>query len=371
MNPNRDRPATLDWLDAMLQPELALSWTLAEWDRVVRLARRMRLLARLAEALQARGLMQSVPQAPRRHLVAMIHVSRWRTSSLHWVATRVAEAIGDGAGPLVLLKGAAYLAEGLPIAPGRLPSDLDILVPRAGLELARQRLGAAGWASAPLSDHDRRYYEEWSHEVPPMNHPIHPVELDLHHNILPPLADSHVAIEPLLARLQSSGWPRWSVLQPEDQVLHSAAHLFLDSEFTDRARDIVDLDGLLRHYGVRAGYLESLLERARQLELTEPLALAVHFAQAWMRTPLPDDWVKQVRSVGPGPARAAWLIPLYRAALTPSEADDPAGIKKRAAATALLIRYHWNRMPLRLLVPHLWHKWRHANDPLTAPEPGA
>ncbi len=31
------------------EPELALDWTLAEWERVVRLARRLRLLARLAE----------------------------------------------------------------------------------------------------------------------------------------------------------------------------------------------------------------------------------------------------------------------------------------------------------------------------------
>jgi hypothetical protein len=28
------------------------------------------------------------------------------------------------------------------------------------------------------------------------------------------------------------------------------------------------------------------------------------------------------------------------------------------AATVLLARYHFNRLPLRLLVPHLWHKWR-------------
>ena len=22
------------------------------------------------------------------------------------------------------------------------------------------------------------------------------------------------------------------------------------------------------------------------------------------------------------------------------------------------MRYHWQRLPLRLLLPHLWHKWR-------------
>lgn len=371
MNLGVGRPAALDWLDALLKPEQALAWPLSDWDRVVRLARRMRLLARLAEALQAQGLLEAVPSAPRRHLMAMIHVSRWRTASLRWTAARVADAVGGAAGPLVLLKGAAYLANGLPISPGRLPSDLDILVPRAGLEVARERLHAAGWASGPMSEHDRRYYEEWSHEVPPMSHPILPVELDLHHNILPPVAATRVAAEPLLARLHPSGWPHWHVLQPEDQVLHSAAHLFFDSDFSDRVRDIVDLDGLMRHYGQQAGFYGSLLQRAQELQLSEPLALAVHFTRAWMGTPLPADWVRQVLRSGPAPARAAWLLPLYQAALTPPEADDPTRIEQRAAATALLIRYHWNRMPLSLLIPHLWHKWRHADDPVATAEPGA
>lgn len=371
MDPWTPRPATLDWLDALLQPELGLRWTLAEWDRVIRLSRRMRLLGRLAEALLAHDLLGRVPAAPRRHLVAMIHVSRWRTASLRWAALRVADTVADAAGPLVLLKGAAYLATDLPIAAGRLPSDLDILVPRAGLATAQARLQDDGWTSAPLDEHDRRYYDEWSHEVAPMTHPVLSLELDLHHNILPPVAAHHVDADPLLARLHPSGWERWQVLQPVDQVLHSAAHLFFDSDFTDRVRDIVDLDGLLRHHGAAPGFHDALLSRAHELRLQEPLALAVHFAQAWLATPLPAEWVRSVRRAGPRPARAAWLLPLYRAALEPPEADAAAAISQRLSAMALLARYHWNRLPLRLLVPHLWHKWRHAEDQLDAPEPGA
>ena len=57
-------------------------------------------------------------------------------------------------------------------------------------------------------------------------------------------------------------------------------------------------------------------------------------------------------------AALAWLLPLLEAALMPTEPDDDAPFAQHAAATLLLARYHRQRMPLRLLVPHLWHKLR-------------
>jgi hypothetical protein len=36
------------------------------------------------------------------------------------------------------------------------------------------------------------------------------------------------------------------------------------------------------------------------------------------------------------------------------------------ASLLLLARYHVTRMPLRLLVPHLWHKWRAAQPAVAA-----
>jgi hypothetical protein len=44
--------------------------------------------------------------------------------------------------------------------------------------------------------------------------------------------------------------------------------------------------------------------------------------------------------------------------LTPAEPDIPSPASQDLAALANLIRYHWGRMPLRLLIPHLWHKLR-------------
>ena len=351
-------PQALAWLQALRTPAAALAWTLTDWERVVRLSRRLRLLGRLAESVDTAGLMHQVPEQAARHLRAELQYSRWRTTHLLWALERLGAHLEGIGCPLVLLKGAAYIGQDLPIAAGRLPSDIDILVPREHLTDAQARLVRAGWSETELDEHDRRYYHEWSHEVPPMRHGLHGLELDLHHNILPPVAHTHVDAALLLARLQPSRWPQWQVFQPHDQVLHSAAHLFHDSEARDRMRDLVDLDGLLRHFGALPGFWDGLPDRARQLGLAEPLALACHFAQRWLQTPVPAAAEAGLRAIAPSPLRRAWLHPLLATILTPTEPDEAPPWRQGAAAQVLLVRYHYRRMPLRILVPHLWHKAR-------------
>src|SRR6185437_14492730 len=55
---------------ALRHPEILAALTLAEWDLVIRQARRAGLLARLAIRLADRGLLDAIPAAPRHHLVA-------------------------------------------------------------------------------------------------------------------------------------------------------------------------------------------------------------------------------------------------------------------------------------------------------------
>ena len=348
----------LAWVAAIREPKLVQGWSIGEWEHVIRLARRLRLLARLAESLDAEGLLADVPEAPRRHLIAEQRLSRYRTAAMAWALERIRAALGEAAFPCVLLKGAAYLGLDLHIASGRLPSDVDILVPRAELAQVQERLQADGWNEVALDEHDQRYYREWSHEVPPMRHPVHPIELDLHHNILPPVARQRVDANQLLAHVQPSKWPGWSVFQPVDLVLHSAAHLFLDSEARDRLRDLVDLDGLLRHFGREAMFWDALASRAIELDLAEPLALAATLCVEWLGTPIPAAEQVRLAALGPSAARRSWLVPVVSAVLTPTDPDARPSTKQTIAAAVFLARYHLGRMPMRSLLPHLWHKLR-------------
>ncbi len=352
------RPADA-WLGALLHPQQVLGWTLADWQRVVRLARRLRLLARLAEAVEAAGLAPQLPAPVQQHLLAERRVSRFRLRALQATAAHVNRALAGADYPRVLLKGGAYVTQGLPIAAGRLPSDLDVLVPHAALADAQQRLRSHGWQEAALDAHDQRYYREFSHELPPMRHPRFALELDLHHTILPPLARYTADAALLLARALPAGDDGWRVLCPADQVLHSAAHLFLDAELRDRLRDLVDLDGLMRLFaGLRLDFWDDLADRADELGLQQPLALACHYTAAWLDTPVPRTLQRRLAAQAFGPVRRAGLLPLFDAALTPSEPDATDTSAQDRASTVLLARYHAQRMPLRLLLPHLWHKAR-------------
>jgi hypothetical protein len=358
--------AGLAWLRALVLPQVVVAWSLQDWDRVVRLARRQRLLARLAYRIEAAGLAAAVPPVALKHLVGARQLSEARTRAMCWAIEQLPRMLDYPAYPLVLLKGAAYVGQGLPIAEGRLPSDLDILLPKHKLPEVRFRLAQAGWREPALDEHDRHYYLEWSHELPPLKHARHRVELDIHHNILPPRAGHLVDTTLLFAHLRPSQWQHWQVLSPVDQLLHSAAHLFFDSEPRDRVRDLVDLDGLFRVFGANPAFWDELPERALELGLIEPLVLACHFTRAWLETPVPGTVQSILALQGPGQSKRVWLMPVMGAVLRPGEPDLPDPLAKRLAAIVVLARYHWHRLPLRILLPHLWRKWRRARRDASA-----
>jgi hypothetical protein len=56
--------------------------------------------------------------------------------------------------------------------------------------------------------------------------------------------------------------------------------------------------------------------------------------------------------------RAAWVRPALAATLMPTEPDQRRNTMQALAAQLLLARHHYRRLPLRLLIPHLWHKAR-------------
>jgi len=361
--------AETGWLAALREPRQALAWSEPQWERHTRIARHLRLLARLAQALEAAALLDAVPAAARRHLEGELRLSRWRTTALRWTLCRVDEALQDAPYPRVLLKGAAYAALDLPISRGRMPADVDILVPRPHLEDARARLARAGWEPVPLDAHDRRYYHDWSHELPPMRHGELPLELDVHHAILPPVARTTVDTGRLLGALVPGGWGGWQVLQPVDLVLHCAAHLFHDAQARERLRDIVDLDGLLRHHGSDDAFWEALPARAEALGLGLSLALAAQLCTRWLATPIPPAARAAIERTCAGGPGARWLRGVMQTVLEPTDPATPEPWMQRAGSAWLALRYHAWRLPPHLLLAHAWHRLAARGAPSQAGRP--
>ncbi|MCW5661995.1 MAG: nucleotidyltransferase family protein [Burkholderiaceae bacterium] len=365
MHRSEPGPPHQELIAAIRNPQVVLGWTMATWEIQVRLSRRLRLLSRLAAALEAHGVLADVPAEPGRLLRSDLQLSRWRTRSMRWAVERVGACLSGRGYPLVLLKGAAYLSQQLGIARGRLPSDLDILVPKDAIGDAQEQLRLAGWQEMELDAHDQRYYREWSHEASPMRHPAHRMELDLHHNVLPPIGKPRVDAALLLDEIEPSPWTGWHVLSGPDQFLHAAAHLFCDSVLRDRLRDLVDLDGIAREMGPTGVFWNRVVERARTLGLTEECALACRFLAEWFDTPMGETALLIGQRPVARHGRRHLLFSLLSKAMTPLAPDEEPGVLNRLVDLTVLSRYHLNRMPIRLLIPHLAHKLKSPKAELT------
>lgn len=348
MNPSCDA-----FLQALREPAVMAGFDATTWDRVIRQARTAGLLGRLGAL--ASGFSERLPEAVWRHLEAALTLAEQQRRAVHWELQHLGRALESTEGPVVLLKGAAYAAADLPPAAGRLFTDIDLLVPRARLGATESALMLDGWVTSSHDAYDLRYYREWMHELPPMQHIRRQTWLDVHHNILPESARRKT--QPALflaAAIPLPGFPRFSIPEPADQVLHSATHLFHEGEWQHGLRDLVDLDALLRAYGADPAFWPHLLARAETLNLGRPLHYALRYARALLRTPIPEEAMANCPE-RPGRLATALLDRLFLPAFASAHAECRTGLSG-PAAFVLYVRSHWLRMPLHLLIPHLLRK---------------
>lgn len=343
-------------VEALTEPPAALSaWTAEHWSALLRQARRSGLLGRIGSRLAA-AVGDGAPVCPpgfAAHLAAAERLMRAQKAEVTRELAHVARALAGLGAPVVVLKGAAYLAADLPPGRARMFSDVDILVPKAALADTEAMLALAGWSGTHLNDYDQRYYREWMHELPPMQHVQRGTTLDVHHNVLPETArlkpDGRHLVD---AAVALPGYPGLHVLSPPDMVLHSMTHLFMNEEVSHALRDLSDLDLLLRHFGAQREFWEQLLGRAALLDLTRPLHYGLRHAQRVFRTPVPGDVAEMATRMGPPPPGAHLMDGLWARAFY---AGDRQAAPRGAAAArfALYVRGHWLRMPPLLLTRHL------------------
>ena len=120
---------------------------------------------------------------------------------------------------------------------------------------------------------------------------------------------------------------------------------------------LLDLDAMFRHFSQQdPDFLEKLLARARQLRLTRPLYHAVTFCRRLLGTPFPETFLRSIR-----PFRGSFVPRNLMLLFVPlSMEPEISGEETRCSSFArfcLYVRSHFLRMPLRLLIPHLWTKY--------------
>lgn len=366
-------------VEALTRPvEHLAAWEGRHWSRFLQQARNAGLLARAGRRLRhslPEGRPAPWPAALDGHLASAERVLQAQRAEVHRELRHIARALDGLGAPVVVLKGAAYLAAGLPPGDSRVFSDIDVLVPRDVIAEAESRLMLHGWVGTHDNAYDQRYYREWMHELPPMQHLQRGTTLDLHHNILPLTArlkpDSRHLVS---AAVPLPDRPGLHVLSPADMVLHCVTHLFMNEETSHALRDLSDLDLLLRHFGGDDGFWPLLLERAALLDLRRPLYYGLRHAMRLLETPVPADVVSRVGALAPGPPLNGLMEAIWARALRCPHPSAAIG-GTAAARFALYVRGHWLRMPPLLLARHLTVKAlrlheRTSSEAVTAPTQG-
>ncbi|SJM89934.1 nucleotidyltransferase family protein [Crenothrix polyspora] len=344
-------------LACLKNPERLTELSSSQWSLLLRMARACKLIAHFAGLIEQYTLSYCVPEKISNHLIAAQAIIAYRQRMAFWELNRLQRALTQCKTDIIVLKGCAYLLLDIPFAKTRVFADIDVMVNKSIINTIEQSLLAQDWHALKLNDYDQYYYREWMHEIPPLCHRLREMEVDIHHTIIPPT--SALCPDPSLLfhdAVSLNVDTAFKVLSPCDMVLHSAVHLFFDSELNNKLRDLVDLDQLFRHFSTdNTTFFASLLARATVLGLQRPLYYSMRYTHRLLNTPIPKDILQASQTMAPVlPTRLLmdYLIPI---ALLPEHPDETS-LTVAVARWLLFIRSHYLRMPLALLIPHLARK---------------
>lgn len=333
--------------------------SIEDWNKLVRFARYNNMLGTISEILQPYP-QDNLPEGLDFLLAAEKARSDYFQQQTRRELKHLERVSAQTSAQIVLLKGAAYIAQKMQPSFGRRPSDVDILVPKAEFEAVETNLIANGWDfSEDLTDYDQYYYRSLAHELPPMRHRFRAMELDVHHNLCSPISRIKIPAEKLFEEAIPVPNSNLYTLSKRDLLLHSGLHLFFNDELRGGIRDLYDMHLLTGEIIKDREDLEFLIERAEQLNVTRPLYYALKSLATIFNTPLPSGWEQQIQPLGPNGVTNWLMTKLIRQTLAPPTVEQH---NSWWVHNALLARSHWLRMPPGVLLKHSLHKLRNPSS---------
>ena len=275
-------------LEALREPAILVTADAARWELILALSRRHGLAGRWHGLLAELGALNDIDADIVDQLSADARIAERRVQTLKWEVTCATRALAHLEIPVVLLKGAAYVALGLPSAGARMTADLDILVPHHALQSVEAACTEHGWRNVADRPYDDAYFRTWMHELPPMQHVGRGTMLDIHHNILPLTSRLCPDADMLLASAVERVDTGLRTLQPVDVLLHSMVHGFFDGEFLNGLRDTLDVHEIATYFAANTDdFWPKLTTRARDLGFARPAAQALAAATRYFGLVVP------------------------------------------------------------------------------------
>jgi hypothetical protein len=358
-------------LNVFSQPEQYKTLSTQQWQDIICQASASQLLGRLTFYIDRYKI--DIPSDVEWHLRSAEKIANKQRLQTVREFHEVTKALPRYANSLVFLKGSAYIAKDLPCAYGRTFSDIDILVPKTKLNAVERTLKFSDWLKTEIDDYDEKYYRTWMHEIPPLTHAKRGTVLDIHHNILPPTNKYSPQIEKFhIEKTTVEGVGEINTLDDFDLCIHTAVHLFTESEFHHGLRDMSDIDMLLRHFQQKyqndndGDFIALLINRSKELGLFDYTRLAIRYAHLVFKSPLGSYKLSSLTCSKSllGQFEDFCFINIFK-----PEHSSCRDWKTVLATHFLYWRGHLIRMPLRLLAPHLARKtWKSIKDIFTKEE---
>jgi len=326
---------------------------LKQWENIIHVLREVNLLAACYFRLEKEDKLTLLPSFALKHMKSAAVYSSRQSEQVLFECKLLQKILDAENISSVFLKGASYTLRKSKNSAGRVYSDIDLLVAKNEISKAEQTLAKHAWCTKKVSEYDNKYYREWSHEIPPMFNIHRGTVLDLHHNILLPISGREVNVELLTENCQSIDGG-YTVLGYAATILHSIVHLIINEDVSNGYRDVLDITTLIKENDSPEFWQEITL-LASKLGFNNELYLALSLSKKYANLTIPNDvWL--TFSVQQNNSKLNFLLNyVYYFALQP---HSPAvqTLKHKIAINIVYLLGHLQKMPLKILIPHLLTK---------------
>jgi len=344
-----------DVIIELFRGNVPASLSLKQWSDTIRVLRYQQCLARIGWRLKHLGVdISTLPQYVQNHFKNAEIIARKQFHQVHYEAAELQKLLQPYATHLLFLKGAAYsLTENACVGSGRTYSDIDLLVDRNSITVIEKELAVHGFFAEDLDEYDQKYYREWSHEIPPLRHGSRGTVLDVHHNLLPIISGRAPDINMFFQHIQATQ-DGYSVFKPAAMFLHSTIHLFLNEEIKHGFRDLTDLYLIIEQYQSDAFWRE-LVELAISTNFAVELCLALRYTNKILGQAIPASVTEELQRFLPSKVALSYLDFIFLRILKPTHPVF-GNWQDNLAQLLLLVRGHYLKMPLTILIKHLLWK---------------
>lgn len=343
-------------IDVLINPPILLNLTLENLSLIIAEARYFNMLSQLKYLCEQHKLLPLLPIQCQKHFDSAWLFYANQSRKLEKEVTEIEKVLKPLAIDWMYLKGCAYHLTGMRCFTGRMMSDIDLLVSEKDLSKVENALKASGFIQKKMTNYDEKFYRNWAQEIPPVKHLFRQVDLDVHFNILPKTIKEALDGKFLFEQSAAIGIkPYEKALKPHAMLVHSAIHLFHESEYHKGLRDLYDIVLFIKEFGDDEIFWQETMTLQNNIGNQQSLYLALRYCTKIYHLPIPQKVMQHYEKYKPSTLILKLLDFSFISVFT-STYPSHRKFGYRFACYFLYLRGHLKRMPIRLLIPHLTRK---------------